>query len=114
MAKKTKDTVTEYIEATKQALIDKYGTIKGEWLITIMMLEDNLRLYKEVKDSIYKVGIWNDQRQVKNPLLSTLKDLQAVIMKLTVKLGITPYDEGRIKAQEAEEETDFIDSLIND
>jgi hypothetical protein len=44
-------------------------------------LADNLDLYDSIKESIETNGIYDASTGKKNPLLTTLKDLQASIMK---------------------------------
>lgn len=114
MAKKHTNNITAYIEACRAYLIAKYGSIQPQWEITLMMLQDNMQMYEEVKKSIKANGIWNDSRQVKNPLLSTMKDLQASIMKLTQKLGVTPYDDAKIHTASIDDTDEFLEDLIDD
>lgn len=113
MTKKEK-MIKGYMENTKNDLIEKYGVIKPSWEITLKLLEDNLILYEQCMDSIKKNGIYSDVRGVKNPLLSTVKDIAASIYKITTNLGITPWAESKIKMVEGDNTDDFLDSLTED
>lgn len=106
----------EMIEAVTTFLKDKYGEIKPEWNIVLMALKDTIHRYSQIKKEIDKSGIYDGS--VKNPLLSTEKDCLATILKLTQKIGCTPWDFAKLNKAESqlgvEDDTeDFIDSLIN-
>ena len=103
---------TRYIKAVKDFLISEYGVVKGEWQITLMALEDALNRYAEVKESIANNGIYNEATGLKNPLLSTEKDLLSTILKLTQKLGISPWDASKIKNTPDDDTDDFLNNLV--
>lgn len=85
-----------YIKKIEKFLRQKYGVVKSEWEAMIVMFADNLELYQEIRDSIKENGIYDSTRGVKNPLLSTLKDLQATMTKQIQHLGLSPYAVGRL------------------
>lgn len=105
--------IPTYMKAVKAYLIAEYGSVKGEWQITLMALEDALNRYGQVKQAIEQYGIYDAQTGIKNPLLSTEKDLLATILKLSQKLGISPWDASKIKAPETDDTDDFINKLTD-
>lgn len=105
--KKQIDSIRKYLE-------DRYGEVNPEWEMTLSLLADNLDLYEDCKKAVDLHGIYDSITQKKNPLLATMKDLQATILKQQQKLGITPYDAAKIKDQvEEDDEEDFIESLTD-
>lgn len=99
-------------------LTEKYGAIPKEWELTLGVLENTIDRYLQVKASIDQYGIYDQTIKLKNPLLSTEKDLLATIMKLTQKIGITPIDYAKLlkaeTSQEDDNEEDLIESLTNE
>lgn len=110
MRKKTTPTPA-FIKAVKDYLISEYGSVRAEWQITLMALEDALNRYAQVRQTIEQYGIYDAQTGLKNPLLSTEKDLLATILKLTQKLGISPWDASKIKLPQEDDTDDFINNL---
>lgn len=109
---KNKTKIKEYMAGVRDYLTTEYGEVKKEWEITLVMLEDNLYLYEEIKQSIKDNGIYSAVRATKNPLLSTLKDTQATILKISQKLGVSPWDASKIKVAAEDDTNDFIDNLM--
>lgn len=109
---KNKTKIKEYMAGVRDYLTTEYGEVKKEWEITLVMLEDNLYLYEEIKQSIKDNGIYSAVRAAKNPLLSTLKDTQATILKISQKLGVSPYDKYKVRKEEVEDTDEFIDNLM--
>lgn len=109
---KNKTNIKNYMQGVRDFLTEEYGTVKTEWEITLTLLEDSLFIYEEIKESIKENGIYSGG--TKNPLLSTLKDTQATILKLTQKLGISPYDNAKIKMPEEDNTESFINGLMGD
>lgn len=103
----------EYIEQIKNYLKETYGEVKPEWNLTIQSLEDTIKRYTEVKKIIDEEGIFFTDTKRKNPLLSTEKDLLSTILKLTQKLGISPWDDSKIKVQPEDDTEDYINNLTN-
>lgn len=110
MKKKT-DKTTEFINSVKGYLSSKYGEVKVEWGSTLLILEDSLRRYEQIKEEINNNGIFDSSTGRKNPLLTTEKDCIATILKLSQKLGISPWDSSKIKTDSEEDDEDFIESL---
>lgn len=101
----------KYIKTIDAYLIGKYGSTKPEWEAIIVILADNLELYKKIKKSIEENGVFDDDRYIKNPLLSTLKDIQASIMKQIQHLGLSPYALGKLSMEKEDDEDDFLARL---
>lgn len=109
MKKQTKD----YIQKVEQFLIEKYGNVQPQWEAVIKLLADNIELYNECQDSIKRHGIYNAESGKKNPLLATVKDLQATIMKQVQHLGLSPYAISKIKTEQEDDTDDYIRNLTN-
>lgn len=102
------------IKAIKDYLELTYGEVKQQWLGLIQMLADNLALIENVKKSIKENGVYDNSTSKKNPLLSTLKDLQATNLKIYKELGVTPWAASKIKLAEEDDTEDFVDNLTNE
>lgn len=107
----TKQQVPYYIKAIRKSLEQKYGGIKYEWEIYLDMLSDNLKLYIAIRDRMEREGSEAPDNKHTNPNIKAFKEISANIMKLTVKLGVSPYDEARIKCEEKGDNDDYLDSL---
>ena len=103
---------TELKSAINKYLIEKYGAVKPEWNLVISLLEDNIELYKQCKESIKENGLYDAETGKKNPLLITLRDTQVQIIKVIQQLGLSPYANSRIK-DALEVDDDFISALTN-
>lgn len=101
------------INSIKGYLADKYGSVKPEWETILLLLADNIDLYKECKKSVDQYGIYDPSTQKKNPLLATMKDLQATILKQIQHLGLSPYAASKIKDDAEDNSEDFIEALTN-
>lgn len=113
MKKQKKQTQIKYIPYIEKYLTKQYGEINDEWRLTIDLLKDNIELYNQCKESINKYGIYDVETGRKNPLIATLKDLQATIIKQIQHLGLTPYAASKINTQSEDNEEDFINGLVN-
>ena len=103
-----KKEIKEYIQSVENYLKEKYGHVNEEWKAILYLLKDNLTLYEECKESIKENGIYDKQSGRKNPLLSTMKDLQATILKEVQHLGLSPYASTKIKMEENGEEDELL------
>lgn len=106
-SKETKD----YIKSVEDYLSKEYGEIKPEWGLMLNMLKDNYQQYLNCLESIEQNGIYSPESGKKNPLLSTVKDLQASIYKIVQHLGISPYAKSKIRTMAEDDTDDFIDTL---
>lgn len=109
-----KKEVNKYIENVRKALTEKYGEFKPEWEGVLMCLKDCILRYIQVKESINANGIYDSTTGKKNPLLTTEKDNIATILKLSQKLGISPWDASKIKIMEEDDTDDFIEHLTEE
>ena len=110
MKKETKkqiDNINDYLKS-------KYGGINPEWQTIINLLADNIDLYKECKESVKQNGIYDPNTGKKNPLLATMKDLQATIIKQIQHLGLSPYAASKIKNEVEDDSEDFISKLTEE
>lgn len=107
--------IRKYIKDIKKFLDETYeATDHSEWRMILALLEDNLVLYKMCQDTVDVEGVFDSKTKKKNPLLSTMKDLQATIMKQIQHLGLSPYANAKIKTQQPEDdEMDFIEALTS-
>ncbi len=106
-SKPTKD----YLSSVEDFLLKQYSNVNAEWEAILMLLGDNLDLYRECQKSINKYGIYDPNTGRKNPLLSTSKDLQATIIKQIQHLGLSPYAISKINTVEEDNSDDFIENL---
>lgn len=104
-------TTKQYIQNIRDYLVEEYGSVKPEWELTLILLQNTIERYNRVAKIIDKEGIYDSTRGVKNPLLSTEKDLLATILKMSQKLGISPYDKNKIRTQDEDDTEEFLDSL---
>lgn len=109
-----KDNIKKYMKGVHQFLIEKYGEVKPEWGCTLTCLENTLRRYNQVKETLDEVGIFDTTTGKKNALLTTEKDCIATILKISQKLGINPWDDSKIKAEVEEDDEDFIEGLTSE
>lgn len=100
-----------YINKVKAQLKATYGKIPEDWDLLIEMLEDELNLYTRMKRELDGTGIMNTEKMIKNPLISSLKDSKALILKMVQQLGSSPWAKSKIKADEEDNTDDFIDGL---
>jgi phage terminase small subunit len=77
------------------------------------LLGDNLDLYNECRESVRINGIYNAENGKKNPLLTTMKDLQATIIKQIQHLGLSPYAVSKIKDTPEDDTDSYIEALTN-
>jgi phage terminase small subunit len=100
------------IDNTITHLQEEYGEVKPEWEVQLELLEDTLDMIVTIQEEIKTNGVFNPTTFKKNPLINSLKDYQTLLLKLSQKLGCSPYDLSKIKKLSEEDTTeDFIDSL---
>ena len=104
--------VKKYMKEVREYLTQKYGDIPLAFESSLFMLQENLEDYILYKEQIAKTYII-DQDGKKNPLISSVKDLEACIMKIWQHLGLTVYSQSKIKNTEEDTTEDFIDGLIS-
>ena len=112
LQKYSKDT-EQYISNVIDYLTRKYGEVPNEWEAILMLLGDNLDLYNQCRLSVLENGIYNAENGKKNPLLTTMKDLQATIIKQIQHLGLSPYAVSKIKDSTEDDTDSYIEALTN-
>lgn len=70
-----------------------------------------MELYQKIKEQIETDGIYDKRTGRKHPLLSTLKDLQATMMKQVQHLGLSPYASSKIKQAE-EDDSELLNAIM--
>ena len=92
-----RNSVKNKIQAVSDYLLEQYGEVKPEWKLTLDLLADNLELYEDCKNAVKIYGLYDKESGRKQPLLATMKDLQATILKQVQHFGISPYAAAKIK-----------------
>ena len=103
-----------YLKQAIAYLTEKYGSVQPQWTATIATIADNLDLMAECKASIKKHGIYNERTGRKNPLIATIKDLQATNLKCFQQLGLTPWSESKIKTDDSDGDAELLQKLMGD
>lgn len=100
------------IDNTITHLQEEYGEVKPEWEVQLELLEDTLDMIVTLQEEIKTNGVFDPTTFKKNPLINSLKDYQTLLLKLSQKLGFSPYDISKIKKLSEEDTTeDFIEAL---
>lgn len=107
MTKKTKKTMSEITNY----LTENYGAINPAWSNLLEMYADNLDMLEKCQDAINQAGIYNFEKGVKNPLLSTIKDIKAQNLKILDAIGIGPWVQHRMKNAAVDDTDNFLDAL---
>lgn len=108
--KNTKPT-QQTMKAVEKYLAEKYGYVHAEWHSTLDILADNLDLLAECKASIKAHGIYNAQTGRKNPLIATVKDINATLLKVFQQLGLTPWSDSKIKDGDDKDNGDLLNLI---
>lgn len=95
----------------REYITSEYGEIPAGFNFQLDLLKENLELYFIVKDNLDRTGIFDMNKGIKNPLLSTLKDLSATIYKIASGFGLNVLAKSKIKMPEPDNSSDFIESL---
>lgn len=92
--------VTEYMGACIDAIVEKYGCVSPEFLISLDMLSYNLEVMFACLDDIKQNGVNKEDKQrgkVKSPSMATYFNTQTYIHKIIASFGFTPSSKSRIK-----------------
>lgn len=103
--------VNKWMQAIETYLTKEYGCIPEAYQFQLELFKENLLQYFEVKDILNKTGYYDYNKGLKNPLLSTLKDLNAIILKQGTMFGLNVWAKSKIKLTEEDNSDEFIDSL---
>jgi phage terminase small subunit len=112
---KRKYTIVDYIEAVRQFLTKKYGSVSDEWELTISLLQQNLEMKKEIdkkikEDGLMVVGV---KGLMKNPLIETSLRLQTTILSIIKELGVTPRANGMLKSLDDNDTGEILANLLS-
>lgn len=105
--------VQNYMWAVHSYLNKKFGNINDEWIMTLMMLADNLEMFIQCRKQIKETGLLITNRfgvLEKNSLIKVQNDAQIQIVKLLNEFALTPKSAEKIK--EVEEDDDSPLSLF--
>ena len=109
-----REDIKKYIEDTRTQLKEQYKEVKPDWEVTLTLMEDTLEMIVDLQEGIKERGLF-DEKGRKNPLINSLKDYQTLMLRLSQKLGTSPYDISKIKKLSEDDDTEeFIESLIKD
>lgn len=107
--------VQNYMWAVHSYLQKKFGTINDEWIMTLMMLADNLEVFIQCRKQIKETGLMIINRfnvLEKNPLIKVQNDAQIQIVKLLNEFALTPKSAEKIK--EVEEDDSPLSQFLNE
>lgn len=104
------------IESICKSLVEKFGTIKDEWLLTLSILEQHLvvrdKVFAQLKkenDMIIKDG---HGRYSTHPLLKTLESTNKTILSICQELGATPKALGKLREQTDGDVSEILTNLL--
>ena len=103
----------KYVKAIQEYLINKYGKLQDEWQVLIDLFVENLELYIECKKIIDEVGIYNYEKNKKNPILGVMKETQQTLLKICQQLTISPWSAAKIKHIGEDTTDSFIEALVS-
>ena len=98
--------VQNYMWAVHSYLQKKFGNINDEWVMSLMMLADNLEMFIQCRKQIKETGLMITNRfnvLEKNPLIKVQNDSQIQIVKLLNEFALTPKSAEKIKEVEEED-----------
>jgi len=93
-------------------LTEKYGEVQPQWQFTINTICENLQMIEDCRQEIKRVGLYNDRTGRKNPLIATIKDCQAVLLKCYQQLGLTPWSESKIKGDNENGDAELLQQIM--
>lgn len=100
--------VQNYMWAVHSYLQKKFGSINDEWVMSLMMLADNLEMFIQCRKQIKETGLLITNRfgvLEKNSLIKVQNDAQIQIVKLLNEFALTPKSAEKI-TKEVEEDDD--------
>lgn len=103
--------VEKWMEAIEAYLTKEYTAIPDAYRFQLELFKENLKQYFEIKDLLAVTGYYNAEKGLKNPLLSTMKDLNAIILKQASMFGLNYWSKSKIKVTEEDDTDSFIDKL---
>lgn len=94
--------------AVHSYLQKKFGNINDEWIMSLMMLADNLQMFIECRKQIKEQGLLITNRfnvLEKNPLIKVQNDAQIQIVKLLNEFALTPKSAEKIETKEEDDDS---------
>lgn len=94
--------------AVHSYLQKKFGNINDEWIMSLMMLADNLQMFLQCRQVIKEQGLLIANRfnvLEKNPLIKVQNDAQIQIVKLLNEFALTPKSAEKIKEVEDDDDS---------
>lgn len=105
------------MQLIRNFLTENYGKINPAWESLLEMYDSNLHLLMQCEEEVEKHGVVNYSEKtgalVKNPLISTIKDLKSQNIKILDAIGIGPWVQHRMRAAAVDDTDDFINSLTD-
>lgn len=94
--------------AVHSYLQKKFGNINDEWIMSLMMLADNLEMFINCRKQIKEQGLLISNRfgvLEKNPLIKVQNDAQIQIVKLLNEFALTPKSAEKIETKEEDDDS---------
>lgn len=104
--------ISKYRAYIEKYLTKEFGEIPLAYEFQLDLFFDNLIQYYHIKAIVADTGIYDSETGRKNPLLSTQKDLQALILKQGQMFGLNFWSKSKIKMGETDDTEDFIGGLL--
>lgn len=108
--------VQNYMWAVHSYLQKKFRSINDEWVMSLMMLADNLEMFIQCRKQIKETGLLITNRfgvLEKNPLIKVQNDSQIQIVKLLNEFALTPKSAEKIKEVD-EEDNSLLTQFLNE
>lgn len=103
--------VEKWMRDIREYIAAEYGQVSPAWEFQLELFKQNLEQYFTIKDILDTTGYFDSQRGLKNPLISSLKDLNAIILKQASMFGLNVMSRSKIKLEKSDDTEDFIESL---
>lgn len=109
--------VQNYMWAVHSYLQKKFGSINDEWVMSLMMLADNLEMFIQCRKQIKETGLLITNRfgvLEKNSLIKVQNDAQIQIVKLLNEFALTPKSSEKITKEVEEEDNSLLTQFLNE
>lgn len=109
--------VQNYMWTVHSYLNKKFGSINDEWIMSLMMLADNLEMFVQCRKQIKETGLMITNRfnvLEKNPLIKVQNDAQIQIVKLLNEFALTPKSAEKIETKEEDDDSPLSAFLLNE
>lgn len=106
-----KEKIEKWMKSIREYLTTEFGGIPEAYEFQLELFKENLEQYFEIKQILNITGYFDREKNLKNPLISSLKDLNAIILKQASMFGLNTWSRSKIKLEKSDDTDDFIDSL---